>query len=493
MIQGKSIQTAFGLDVTLSSEMIAALSKWVLMYENKAGWLGKDVKSLNLSAAISSEIARIVTIEMTVELGDSERAKYLAEQFEPVLDKIRETVEYGNAKGGLMFKPYVEDDKILVDLVHADHFYPTTFDSSKNILGAVFVDQRKIGEWYFTRLERHESQYLIQDPETMEPKATNMIPVYMVQNVAYRSKSKDTLGTKVDLSLVPDWADLESEAFIKNIDIPLFSYYKYPMANNIDSLSPLGVSCFSRAVDMIKEADLQWSRFLWENESAERALYVDTLAFARDADDKPILPNKRLYRTLETGTPESDLFHDWSPDIREESMLNGLDAILKKIEFMCGLAYGVLSDPNTVDKTATEIKASKQRTASTITDAQKALSKALDGLFAAMNAWVDMESLNVAGEYNPLYYYDDSIIVDRDSQFQQDLSLVPRVIMGKVEFRMRNMGEDEETAMKMVAKAEKENKPGSIFDKEDETDEDKNAGLTPQEIDEKQNRQEEIA
>ena len=40
-------------------------------------------------------------------------------------------------------------------------------------------------------------------------------------------------------------------------------------------------------------------------------------------------------------------------------MINGLENYFRQIEFVVGLAFGDLSNPQSVDKTATEVKASK--------------------------------------------------------------------------------------------------------------------------------------
>jgi A118 family predicted phage portal protein len=192
---------------------------------------------------------------------------------------------------------------------------------------------------------------------------------------------------------------------------------------------------------------------LWEFESGQRALYADELAFGKDKDGKPILPNKRLYRSLDMGGQADDLFKEWTPTLREENILRGLDAILKRIEFACGLAYGTLSDPQTVDKTATEIKTSRQRSYATVVDTQKAVQKAMDDLLYAMDTWATLSKLAPKGKYTATYDFDDSVIVDKDAQFQQDLRLVQSGIMSPVEFRMRNFGEDEETAKQKIAEA----------------------------------------
>jgi A118 family predicted phage portal protein len=448
MIGKQTIKQAMQVDIAISEPMIEALELWAKMYANDSPWLKEnEIYSLNLAAAIASEIARTATIEMMMTIEGSKRADYLAAQFEKVLDNLRDVIEFGSAKGGLILKPYVDGKNLNVDFVHADQFYPVEFDRNGNIISAVFVDQRKKGDSWYTRLEFHE----LSDTG------------YQVRNAAYKSNSGDMLGTKVSLSVIDDWDGLEEEALITGVDKPLFAYFRYPLANNIDASSPLGVSCFSRAVDLIKQADLQWSNLMWEFEATQAAIFVDVLAFGKDTSGKPILPNKRLYRTLETGSAEGELFKEWTPSIREQNILNGLDRILKQIEFTCGLAYGTLSDPNTIEKTATEIASAKQRSYATVVDVQKAVKSALDDLLYAMDTWATLSKVP-KGKYTATYDFDDSVIVDKDAQFQRDLRLVQQGIMSTVEFRMRNMGEDEKTAKAKVAEAR--DGQGSFFEEE---------------------------
>ena len=64
MIPYQTIEQAERIETPLSTDMVNALNKWYQLYLNKASWLNEDVKSLNLPAFISSEIARSVVIEM---------------------------------------------------------------------------------------------------------------------------------------------------------------------------------------------------------------------------------------------------------------------------------------------------------------------------------------------------------------------------------------------------------------------------------------------
>lgn len=450
MINQNNVKQALRIDVAISQPMATALQKWSLMYVNQATWLGGEIKSLNLPASIAAEISRAVTIEMDVQISGSARADFLAAQMLPVLNNLRTYTEYASAKGGLWFKPYIKGDGLAVDYIQADMGYPVAFDANSQMTAAVFADQRTIGREYYTRLEYHA---LTDDG-------------YHITNTVYKSSTQNALGSKVSLGSVADWADIEPEAMITGIDKPLFAYFKMPFANNIDPTSPLGVSVYARAVDLIEQADKQWSDFLWEFESGKRAVYTSPDAFGKTTDGKPILPNKRLYRLLDLASVQIDkpgFFNDYTPTLREVNLLNGLDAILKRIEFMCGLSQGTISSPETVALTATEIKMAKQRTYATITDTQKSLEDALEQLLYAMDVWVTLGNLAPAGTYETAYQFDDSIVSDYDTQFTQDQLVVGMKGMPLYVFNMRNYGLSIEDAKKWVADAKAESPAPSFF------------------------------
>jgi len=438
MISKQDAMQAVGVDIALTDTMAESIELWGDMYQNQAYWLSADVKSLGLAAAVSSELARVATIEMTAEVEGSARAEYLQTQIAPVVEKARHWVEYAVAKGGIILKPYPRGEDIIVDYVQADQFLPVNFDGNGNITAAAFVDNKVEGNAYYTRIEYHEIDG----------------DLYTVRNKAYRSTSKQTLGREIPLTQVADWAELEPEVIIAGVDRPLFAYWRYPMANTIEPFSPLGVSCFSRAVELIRQADEQWGRLIWEFTAGEMALYVSTDAFKKDDNGNLKLPNKRLYKTLDVNNVGSELFEAWAPALREQSFMTGLNEILRRIEFTCGLAYGTLSNPEDIAKTATEIKMAKQRSYATITDIQKETAKALDDLLAAIDIYTSLLNLAPKGAYTATYNFDDSVITDQNEQLQRDMQLVAAGLMTKVEFRMRNFHEKEEVARKAVEELE---------------------------------------
>jgi A118 family predicted phage portal protein len=452
MFTQTDVQKTMGVEIAINTDMAAALTRWYNMYHDQPSWKSDTVIPIGLPASIAAEIARMTTIEMSVTVDGGARATYLQAQLNKVISKLREQIEEGCAVGGMMVKPYPEGEKIAVDFVPAGSFYPVSFDGDGEITAVIFVDQRVIGKWYYTRFEYH-----------------NFGEVYTIRNVAYKSQTKDTLGNKISLGEVADWADLEPEVTINDVTVPLYGYFRFPLKNNIDPNSPLGVSCFHRAESLIRQADEQWARFLWEFESGERALYADPTAFDQDKDGKPILPkhNRRLYRTLEaasgTNISAPKLFEAWTPEFRDQPLVQGLDVILKRIEDNVGLARGTFSDPQTVEKTATEIKISRQRTYTTVTDTQKAIRTMIEQLVAAMSVYADLYRLAPRGGYELTFEFDDSVITDKDSQAANDRQSVSMGVMPKYQFLMRNYGLSEEAAKAWIAEVQGEAAENDLF------------------------------
>lgn len=82
-----------------------------------------------MSAAVAGEIARLTVLEAKSEVSGSAKADYINEIYQNVIRKLRIQVEYAEAKGGLIFKPYVTSNGISVQYIQADSFFPLEFDS----------------------------------------------------------------------------------------------------------------------------------------------------------------------------------------------------------------------------------------------------------------------------------------------------------------------------------------------------------------------------
>lgn len=516
MIGTKSIEKVLHVVPAMSNDMAEAIDLWSRLYKNQAPWLHEPsfndptrVTSLGLPAMIASEKARTATIEMKSEItvpmieeevanpdykppiadengnisvsavsetviqqkpvSSVERAEYLNEQYQKgLLSKIRTQLEYGIAKGGLVIKPYPVFPKVenkdqseqatfAFDFIHADGFYPLAFNSSGNIIECAFVQRKVDKDTIYTRLEHHKLE-------------GNIVTV---KNSAYRTKNTSTtnndvlspdLGDEIPLSSVPEWADLEPETKIANVDRLLFGYFKMPEANTIDPHSPLGVSGYSRAVDLIKDADNQYSRLLWEYEGGELAIDidVDALETKRLQDGQQhtgmLEKQRRLFRKLDLD--DSATYQPYAPALRDASFIGGLNTILMRIEDVCAISRGTLSDPAAEARTATELKILKQRTYAANADVQSALEKALRDVVYCMDVYCTLYNIvgdaNDIGQYTISFEWDDSIISDVTEELSKRLQLMQNGIESKVGLRMWYFGETEVQAREALERIKEE-------------------------------------
>ena len=112
-----------------------------------------------------------------------------------------------------------------------------------------------------------------------------------------------------------------------------------------------------------------------------------------------------------------------------------------------GLSYGDISNPQTVDKTATEIKSSKQRKFDTVTAIQNNLRVCLEDLCYSLAFY---NGLTQSG-YELSVNFEDSILADDETKRASDRQDVSMGIMPLWEYRMKWYGENEETAKKMTS------------------------------------------
>ena len=233
-----------------------------------------------------------------------------------------------------------------------------------------------------------------------------------------------------------------------------------PEANTVDMTSPLGVSGFSRAVKLIRDADFTYSNLLWEYEGGALAIDIDRDALkVEDNNGKEITKlttlQERLYRKIDLGS-SSDTYQIFAPTLRDANYTNGLNTILMRIEDTCGISRGTLSEAADVARTATELKILKQRSYQTNADIQAAIEKALRDTVYIMNVYADLYSITPPGEYDISFEWDDSIIVDVDTELEKRILLMQNGITSRVENRMWYFGETERQAIEALQKIDEE-------------------------------------
>lgn len=415
----KDLFEALGVTTPVGAGMQSAIELWQQMYLGKAPWVKSGIHTLGYPAAVASEIARLVTIEMKVDICGGARAQFLMEQMKPFLVNCRLKTELACAFGDMVFAPYVkENGKIGINYMCPGQHWPLEFGDDGQSTAELFIDRKVKGSREYIRgeIQRFTGNSL---------------------EISNRVLARDITPCGVEGNYMParledveEWRSLPRYATIENVSAPLWGYFKMPLANTVEPGSPLGVSCYSRAVEVMRQADEQWSRLIDEYELGRFRMIVDEVAACeKDRNGRPVFNTRdKLYAPMDA----ADLFKEWAPALRDDGYINGLNEMLCKIEDLCGLARGTFSTKISGEAiTATQVKILNQRTYVTVHDTQVALQAAIERLVSAMDFYAGLYGLAPGGEYELRFEWDDSVIADTEAERKEAMQWV---IEGKMAF-----------------------------------------------------------
>lgn len=428
MFPAKNIKEALDLDTCVSDEMLDRMNLWAVMYRGQAPWCKDPIVSLRKEGGICQEFANVVLNEMEAKVT----VESLDMIFKDAIRDLNENLQSGLALGSFVIKPLGGSK---VEYITADRFIPIEFDSRGRLVDVVFVQVKKLADDdFYHRFEHHDF-----DAET---------GMLTITNTAFHSDSAESIGRRIDLKDVDEWKSLPESVTYAGLEKPDFGYYRNPIKNEIDG-GFCGVSIYDSAIDQLRNVDVQGARLDWEFKSGERAINVDIAALTPRRDpitgkivhEMPEL-DKKLYKGLNLTADE--LYKEWSPEFRDVNIINGLNAYLRQVEFNVCLSYGDLSDVSDVEKTASEVRVAKKRKYNMVGAIQENLKECLEDLVYGLAFYNSM----LRSGYEFLCAFHDSILVDEETERQQDRQDVSMGVMSQLEYRMKWYNEDEATAKK---------------------------------------------
>ena len=431
MFNYNKIIADFNLDMQTSKEMLDAFQTWSDIFNGKEPWIDKNTSSLHVAKTICEKVSEAVVVEFKSVCDEP----YINPIYQKFLKNIQVNTEYMTGKGCIFFKPYFDGKNISINVIQADKFIPVRFDDDGNLTSCITIDQITDENTIYTRLE-----YSSLENNKM-----------ITRNIAYKGRKNGAiLESKIDLNSVPKWENVKESSAIENIDRLLGGFATTKLANTIDNSSPIGMPIYHNAIDTLKEIDKQYSRTLWEYEGAELAIDVDQTVLKPDGKGGFKAPKgkERLFRQFDFDETREKFYNVYSPEIRDNSMFNGLNEFLQKAEVQCHLEHGTISKAEVVEKTATELKIMKQSYYTTVKNIQTSLQQAFDDLIYGIYVLCKLYKIPVRPNYVVEYDWDDSILIDKEEARNQALIERNNKITSDVQYLIetRNMKEKEAIA-----------------------------------------------
>lgn len=392
-IKNNDIGKHFGVELIQSSEMDTALTRWDSISSGNPAWLDPEdgIKTINVAKLISDTRAKLITLDIGITVNGSERANYLQEVADKLIAKLPDKLEEAVRMGGMMLKFNGET----WDFILPGDFGITKVDGNGMIVGAIFAEHITHGKDHYTRLEYHRFQDKL----------------YVITNKAFMnnySSKNSSLGAEIPMKLVEEWAEIQPETAIANLEKPLFGYFRLPGSNIVDPDSPLGMACFANAIEELRAIDIAVSRKDGEVEDSKHITFVGQaiVQFANQRGMK--LP--RFVQGLGMGLNDGDnsAIREHVPTLLTEQRIRDINFNLSMAGVKCGFSEGVfVMDGQTGMVTATQIESDDRDTIQTIKNDRDALQTAIEAAMYGADALASILGIAPLGEYEPEFSFGD--------------------------------------------------------------------------------------
>ena len=395
-------------------------------------------KTLNMPKKVSEDWANLLLNEKTdVVYGNEEQQQKLWDLLNSVnfWAKGNEGVEKTFALGTGAFVENVDDnDRARFQFVTGNKIYPLSFD------------QDKITECAFVNVS--SDRFIIQLHLLDESKK------YIIRTLVFK-RDKNNTGDDIGELLSDDIFETRGK-------LPWFQILRPNIANNVDLNSPMGISIYANALDVLQGVDLAYDGFCEEMRLGRSRIFVNKKLIQYDEQgERPTFDNNESGFYYGGESENAKPFEFYSPTLRTESYFNGINSALNLLSSKVGFGENHYRYDNGGITTATQVISENSEMFRSLKKHEIILNHviidACKTLMYIHNEFTQ-DGFKFDLNENIEVRFDDSIIEDKETMKMTDRQDVNMGVMSKVEYRMKWYNEDEETANQKLADIEEANR-----------------------------------
>ncbi len=415
----------------------------------------KERRTLNMPKKVCEDFSKLEWSEkVEIKLDSKEATKKLLD----VLDSKENSfsvnfpmfLEKEYALGTMATVEYKKNDKTLIDYIDGDIVLPYKY--SNNYINGILTISRSIekqdkAELFYNLITYHEYEN----------------GIYKTLKELYVSKDENILGDEIDFNTIyPGVKEFEE---IKT-EHPRFQVWKLPIANNLDTGSPMGISILANHLDKFKSIDIKYDSFNREFVTGKRRILIDKTALKGDVtgvdeSGKPIMvsyfdTDDEVYVAIKG--MDNQPIKDINFDLRVQPHVDAINTELNYLSSGIGLGNNFYQFDKNGLKTATEVVSENSDTYRTMVHHRIAIYDCLYDLIATI---CEMENI----PYTEISInLDDSIIEDTDSIRKQALTEYNSKLISKAEYFRKTDKLEEQSAIDYVNKMNEEIQNQEISD-----------------------------
>lgn len=393
------LQNIFHIQTETTEKEIEDNSRYARIYE--------QIDNINFNAIFSNKLANYVISDSTMDIeGENARVDLFNKVGQSMWKQMKKIVSMGFGYGGVAIVPYVKGGKIYRSLVPQDRITIDTMDGEL-ITGATILAEKKTIKGVASKTYIRWTNYQIENG-----------------NLVITQQYSDGEGNQIPAPTF--WSDIQEVMSITNVDRVPFGFIKSPI-NNRKANDKYGVPITYGCEATILEIRETMKQLVREYELKETFVGVDATMF----NGKNSLPANGLWKKIDSTS--DDFFEVFDPQFRDYT--TRLQELYKRLEHEIGTSYGILSEVNTSQATATEIKRSMYDTFTICDDMRTNVEKGMEDFFYACDVLANAYNLSPMGEYNVTFDWSYSLLEDTATEWSQLIYALNQGIVSKIEVR----------------------------------------------------------
>jgi A118 family predicted phage portal protein len=326
------------------------------------------------------------------------------------------------------------DTKIGIDYLPALNIVPLTL-RNRQIIEVAFVSETIEKGKPYLYLEIHEL----------------MGGEYVITNRYFKAENEQLTEEPLPQGIAP--------VVHTGTDIPLFSIITPNIVNTFANANGLGMSIYAHAIDNLMGVDLAFNNLCRDFKLGGKKVFYNQSIIQTDADGYQVAPDDVMQQLFvqvgdemlsENGQQKA--VQEFNPTLRVTENKDGIQGQLDYLSFKCGLGTKHYQFNSGSIVTATQYMGDKQELVQNASKHYIVIERALKQLVRAI-LWAGKEILGqpVNPDAKITVNFEDSYVIDKESERLRDLQEIRDGLMQKWEYRMKWKGEDEDTAKSMAA------------------------------------------
>lgn len=415
---------------------------------NGVRYLKRQKKSLDMAKTCCEDMASLLGIEkLKITLDDEKAQTFVNNVLEDNKFRVNtsQLMELMEALGSGAFVTSKQGDKIVIDYIHGDLIFPLNWDNGKITECAFAIvggDNEKTYYSLITHTLDDNGNYVVRKVD-LDANGERVVPSEMANKLLTRT--------------------YEEEEWQTGSNIARFAFMKTNIVNNFDKTSPLGMSIFGNAIDILKGLDETYDSLVNEFELGKKRIFIKSnlKAIRFESDDykntfySQVDVNDVCFYQIDWAGEHEDKppIYESNMQLRVAEHQQGLDTLCKLFSRKVGLGDGFYSfTGDSVGRTATEIISINSSLFRNIKKQQLMLTDGIIGLVRAILDIANREmGQNFDVEQDITIDYDDSIIEDTAKIKQDAMAEYNAGLIDQIEYFAITRKMTREQATKFVA------------------------------------------